>query len=53
MLGKAVLKEMAKEDIVWAIGAGGFVFVYLSLHMRSIFLAFFAILLIIFSFGVT
>ena len=53
MLGKAVLKELVKGDIVWAAGAGFFVFLYLSFHMRSFFLASFSILLIIFSFAIT
>ena len=53
MLGKAVLKELIKDDIIWAVGAGVFVALYLSFHMRSFFLAFFAIVIIIFSFAIT
>jgi len=53
MLGKAVLKELVKQDIIWALGAGVFVYVYLSLHMSSCVLAFFALILIVFSFGIT
>jgi protein dispatched 1 len=53
MLGKAVLKELVKSDIIWAVGAGTFVYLYLSLHMSSFILAFFSLLLIVFSFGIT
>lgn len=53
MLGKAVLKELVKNDMVWAAAAGLFVFFYLSFHMRSFFLASFSILLIFFSFAIT
>jgi hypothetical protein len=53
MLGKAILKELVKQDILWAAAAGAFVFVYLAFHMGSFFLSFFSVMLIIFSFGIT
>jgi len=53
MLGKAVLKELIKSDIIWAFGAAMFLYLYLSLHMSSFILAFFSLLLILFSFGIT
>jgi predicted RND superfamily exporter protein len=53
MLGKAILKELVKQDIWWAAAACIFVFVYLAFHMGSFFLSFFSVMLIIFSFGIT
>jgi len=43
MLGKAVLKELIKTDLIWAVGAAIFLFLYFALHMKSFYLAFFAI----------
>jgi hypothetical protein len=43
MLGKAVLKELIKTDLIWAAGAAIFLFLYFALHMKSFYLAFFAI----------
>ena len=53
MLGKAVLKELVKQDIVWAGGAGVFLLLFLWFHLNSFMLALFAISQILFSFGIT
>lgn len=53
MLGKAVLKELIKDDLIWAVGAALFLLCYLALHMKSFALAVYTILLIVFSFSLT
>lgn len=53
MMCKTVLKELLKKDIVWAAGAVIFVVSYMSLHMKSFFLAIFSVALIGFSFAIT
>ena len=53
MLGKAVLKELIKDDLKWGIGAALFLLFYLALHLKSFFLAVYTIMLIGFSFALT
>lgn len=53
MLGKAVLKELVKSDIIWAVGAGAFLLLFLWFHLSSLLIASISIAQIIFSFGVT
>lgn len=53
MLGKAVLKELVKKDIIWAAGAGAFLLLFLWFHLSSLLIACVAITQIVFSFGVT
>ena len=43
MMGKAVLKELIKGDIIWAIGSVCFLYFYFIFHMKSFILATIAI----------
>lgn len=52
-LAQRMFDEQARMDTVWALGSISFVFLYFVIHLRSIFLASFSILLILFSFPVT
>jgi hypothetical protein len=52
MLGKAVLKELIKGDIIWAIGSVCFLYFYFIFHMRSFIIATISITQIILSFGI-
>jgi hypothetical protein len=44
MMGKAVLKEIIKGDIVWAIGSVCFLYFYFIFHMKSFIIATFSIM---------
>jgi predicted NAD-dependent protein-ADP-ribosyltransferase YbiA (DUF1768 family) len=43
MMGKAVLKELIKGDIIWAIGSVCFLYFFFIFHMKSFILASIAI----------
>lgn len=53
VLLNVVFEEVSIEDTAYALGSICFVIFYLTFHLESLFLGFFGVILIIFSFTLT
>lgn len=53
IIGSIEMERIANRDLMFAVGSIMFVYIYLSCHLRSLFLGSMSILSILFSFSIT